>query len=79
MTDSPDGPGLDARLEQLESIVNRLDRDDLELQEALDLFEEGVAHVREAFSLLEHTRLRVEKLVVDMDGEVSLERRPDEE
>jgi exodeoxyribonuclease VII small subunit len=79
MTDAPDGPGLDARLEQLESIVSRLDRDDLELQEALDLFEEGVAHVREAFSLLEHTRLRVEKLVVDMDGEVSMERRPDEE
>jgi exodeoxyribonuclease VII small subunit len=79
MTDASDGPGLDARLEQIESIVSRLDRDDLELQEALDLFEEGVAHVREAFSLLEHTRLRVEKLVVDMDGEVSLERRPDEE
>jgi exodeoxyribonuclease VII small subunit len=78
MTDSPDEPGLDSRLEELDSIVNRLDREDLELQEALDLFEEGVAHVREAFSLLERTRLKVEKLVTDMDGEVALETQPDE-
>jgi exodeoxyribonuclease VII small subunit len=77
MADPSDTPGLDARLDELESIVNRLDRDDLELQEALDLFEEGVAHVREAYSLLEHTRLRVEKLVVDMDGELAPEARPD--
>jgi exodeoxyribonuclease VII small subunit len=77
MADPSDTPGLDARLDELESIVNRLDRDDLELQEALDLFEEGVAHVREAYSLLEHTRLRVEKLVVDMDGELAPETRPD--
>lgn len=77
MTDPSDAPGLDARLEQLDAIVSRLDRDDLELQEALDLFEEGVAHVREAYSLLEHTRLRVERLVVDMDGDVSLETEPE--
>jgi exodeoxyribonuclease VII small subunit len=79
MADTPDAPALEARLEQLESIVDRLDRDDLELQEALDLFEEGVAHVRAAFTLLEHTRLRVEQLVEEMDGEVTLDRRPDEE
>jgi exodeoxyribonuclease VII small subunit len=78
MVDRSDAPGLDSRLEQLESIVNRLDRDDLELQEALDLFEEGVSHVREAYSLLEHTKLRVEKLVVEMDGEVAVEPRPDD-
>ncbi len=73
MSDAPDAPGLEARLQQLESIVDRLDRDDLELQEALDLFEEGVAHVREAFNLLERSRLRVEQLTVDVDGNVALE------
>jgi exodeoxyribonuclease VII small subunit len=78
MADSPDTPALESRLEQLGDIVDRLDRDDLELQEALDLFEEGVAHVREAFSLLEHTRLRVETLVMEMDGQVSLEARSDD-
>lgn len=65
--------GLESRLGELESIVDRLEREDLELQEALDLFEKGVGHVREAFRVLESTRLRVEKLAVDMDGTVSLE------
>lgn len=64
--------GLEWRLAKVESIVDRLDRDDLELQEALDLFEEGVTHVRAAFEVLEQTRLRVEQLVVDMDGDVTL-------
>ena len=66
--------GLESRLGKLEAIVDRLERDDLELQEALDLFEEGVGHVREANALLERTRLRVEKLVVEMDGSVRIER-----
>jgi exodeoxyribonuclease VII small subunit len=70
--------GLEARLAKVESIVDRLDRDDLELQEALDLFEEGVSHVRAAFAVLEQTRLRVEQLVVDMDGDVTLESAPPE-
>jgi exodeoxyribonuclease VII small subunit len=73
MTESRDEQGLDSRLAALESIVDRLDREDLELQEALDLFEEGVGHVREAFAVLENARLRVEKLVVDMEGTASLE------
>ena len=76
MSDAGEPEGLEARLRQLEDIVDRLERDELELQEALDLFEEGVGHVREANALLERTRLRVEKLVVDMDGAVSLEPEP---
>lgn len=71
--------GLEARLTRLESIVERLERDDLELQEALELFEEGIGHVRAAHSLLEDSRLRVEKLVVEMNGAVSLEPQPPDE
>ena len=67
------GPGLEERLARLEAIVDRLERDDLELEEALGLFEEGIAHVREANTTLERTRLRVEKLVVEMDGSVTVE------
>jgi exodeoxyribonuclease VII small subunit len=62
MAEAGDVQGLETRLEKLESIVDRLDREDLELQEALDLFEEGVAHVREAYAVIEHARLRVENL-----------------
>lgn len=75
MSETQGARGLEERIARLESIVDRLDRDDLELQEALDLFEEGVSHVREAYTVLEQTRLRVEKLVVDLDGDVSLEPR----
>lgn len=65
--------GLESRLGKLESIVDRLERDDLELQESLDLFEEGIAHVRAAYRVLEESKLRVEKLVVELDGTVTLE------
>ena len=65
--------GLEGRLARLESIVERLERDDLELQEALELFEEGITHVRAAHTVLEESKLRVEKLVVEMNGDVSLE------
>lgn len=68
--------GLEGRLEKLESIVERLERDELELEEALGLFEEGVVHIREAYRVLEESQLRVEKLAVDMDGSPGLEREP---
>lgn len=68
--------GLESRLGKLESIVDRLERDELELQEALDLFEEGIAHVRAAYRVLEESQLRVEKLVVELDGSVTLENQP---
>ncbi|MDX1673817.1 MAG: exodeoxyribonuclease VII small subunit [Longimicrobiales bacterium] len=68
-----DDVGLEERLARLEAIVERLEQDELELQEALELFEEGIGHVRAAHGLLDETRLRVEKLVVEMDGAVSVE------
>lgn len=71
-------PGLEGRLSRLEAIVDRLERDDLELQEALELFEEGIGHVRSAHELLEQGRLRVEKLVVEMNGAVRVEQQPEE-
>lgn len=70
--------GLEKRLARLEAIVERLERDDLDLEGALALFEEGIGHVREASSVLERTRLRVEKLVIELDGSVSIESVPDE-
>lgn len=71
MSEHPEG--LESRLGRLESIVDRLERDDLELEEALDLFEEGISHVREAYRVLEQTQIRVEKLVVELNGDVGLE------
>ena len=71
--------GLEERLERLEAIVERLEQDELELQEALELFEEGIGHVRAAHAFLDESRIRVEKLVVEMDGAVRVEPQPTDE
>ncbi|MDE2874458.1 MAG: exodeoxyribonuclease VII small subunit [Gemmatimonadota bacterium] len=55
--------GLDARLKRIEEIVASLDSDTLDLDEALALFEEGVAHLGHARQMLSRTELRVEELI----------------
>ena len=59
----PHDTGLDARLKRIEEIVAALDSDTLELDEALALFEEGVAHLGHAREMLAKTELRVEELI----------------
>ncbi|MGD2070693.1 MAG: exodeoxyribonuclease VII small subunit [Gemmatimonadota bacterium] len=58
-------PGLEARLRRLDEIVSALEADELELERALALFEEGVAHVRSAEKILAAAELRVEELLGD--------------
>ena len=69
-------PGLEARLNRLEDIVEALEREDLELDEALRLFEEGVAHMRGAREVLRQAELRIERLLEDVGGVVLLEPAP---
>jgi exodeoxyribonuclease VII small subunit len=54
---------LETRLKRLEEIVHALDSDDLELEKALGLFEEGIGHVKGAQTLLSEAELRVEELL----------------
>lgn len=54
---------LEGMLERLSEIVSSLEAEDLELDRALELFEEGVRHIREAEKLLSKAELRVEELV----------------
>lgn len=63
MTREPEQHGLEARIARLEEIVSDLEGDSLDLEDALRLFEEGVAHIREADALLRTSELRVEKLL----------------
>jgi exodeoxyribonuclease VII small subunit len=56
-------PGLEGRLERLDRIVAALEADDLDLEKALALFEEGVAHVRAAERILAEAELKVEELL----------------
>ena len=56
-------PSLEERLGRLEEILARMESDDVPLDEALRLFEEGVAHVRAAERVLAETELKVEELL----------------
>ena len=62
--------GLDARLKRIEEIVAALDSDALDLDEALAVFEEGVAHLARAREILARTQLRVEELIGPEGNEV---------
>lgn len=59
---------LEGRLMRLEFVVDALERDDLELEEALRLFEEGVGHIRAARELLAAAELRIEQLLDEGAG-----------
>lgn len=68
MPEPPDD--FDKALAELERIVAALDSDELGLDEAMALFEEGIRHVRAANRLLEETRGRVEELITRSTGEL---------
>lgn len=65
--------GLETRLSRLETIVSALEREDLELEEALGLFEEGIVHLRKAQETIRSGELRIERLLEGEDGEPVLE------
>lgn len=54
---------LEDRLRRLEEIMGQLEADEVDLERALALFEEGVGLVREAEKVLSRTQLRVEELL----------------
>lgn len=67
MTTKKEELSLEARLGRLEEILARMESEEVDLDEALSLFEEGVAHVREAERVLSETELRVEELLANGD------------
>ncbi|MGQ0561593.1 MAG: exodeoxyribonuclease VII small subunit [Gemmatimonadota bacterium] len=56
---------LEARLQRLDQIVAALEREDLELDEALKLFEEGIEHLRAAQAVLNTAELQIERLIAE--------------
>jgi len=62
---------FEGALEQLESTVGRLEEGEMPLEEALELFEKGVALSRQCTTTLEAAEKRIEILVADRDGDDS--------
>lgn len=63
---------FEAHLQRLEEIVAELESEELELDAALRLFEEGVERLREASAGLARAEERVKLLVERMDGAIEL-------
>lgn len=59
---------LGDELDRLEEIVRRLEADDLELDAALALFEEGVTRLRAARGRLDAAELKVRSVLEEADG-----------
>ena len=66
-------------LEQLEDSVERLESGDMKLEDALSVFEDGVAASRVCSRLLDQTRKRVQVLADEEDGEFTLSFLDEEE
>ena len=67
------GARLAEDLKRLEEIVRLLESDEPELDDALALFEEGVARLRQARDQLAQAELTVQRLLEEADGTIRLE------
>jgi len=66
--DEPAEPRFEASLASLEAVVAKLESGELELEQALAAFEEGVALARRCSSRLEVAELRIKKLEEGASG-----------
>ncbi len=64
--------GFEELMAELDAIVRELDRGDVQLDDALALFETGVSRLREAGRMLDYARGRVEELIESAAGELSV-------
>lgn len=59
-------------IQRLDEIIAALERDELELDRAMELFEEGVARLRAASESLVRAEAQVKRLVEQSDGSFRL-------
>lgn len=67
------GPSLQEDLARLDAIVRALEANDLDLDKALALFEEGVERLRTARERLSAAELRLRQLREAADGSVQVD------
>lgn len=65
--ESPDQPTFEEDLERLKSIVDILEDEPESLQQALELYEEGVSIARRCMEQLEEADLRIQELSLDAE------------
>jgi len=60
-------------LTELESIVEKLEQGDVELEESIAIYERGAALKKHCEDKLKAAQMKVEKIVLDQDGAASAE------
>lgn len=60
-------PSFREELERLEAVVRQLERDDLDIDRALELFEDGVRRLKRARTLLTESELRVKRVAAEAE------------
>jgi exodeoxyribonuclease VII small subunit len=65
-------PSFEQSLKRLEEIVESLESGTVPLEEALDLYEEGVKIAKECLDKLSRAEVRLKHLMKDIDGKLSL-------
>ena len=66
-------PSFREELERLETIVRALEESDVDLDDAIALFEEGVRHLKTARKLLAESDLKVKRVLEGADGAIRTE------
>ena len=72
MSEEPQDDSFEQALERLEESVEQLESGDLNLAEALDVFEQGIAASRACTQWLDQTRKRVQVLIAESGGDFRL-------
>ncbi len=63
-------PSFREQIDGLEAIVRALEADELDLDKALELFEEGVRKLKTARELLQGSELTVQRVLEEADGTI---------
>ena len=65
-------------MEKLEQIVKKLENGDLELEDALEKFEQGMKYSKYCLDVLDRTEKKITLLMQDEDGNITQEPFEDE-
>jgi exodeoxyribonuclease VII small subunit len=68
---SKEKPSFQGEIARLEEIVRSLESNDLDLDQALQLFEEGVGRLKTARKLLSESEITVKRVLEEADGTLS--------
>ena len=71
ITENIKGLTFEAALKELEEIVSQLDAGSIDLDKAVEAYEKGAKLKQHCEKKLKEAQLRIEKIEVDKDGDIS--------